>query len=98
MDSNIDAARQKRLFDLAGEQPLAADLAQRFVLHHVAGDLDHHHLERRLGQPERRPQPVTRLIGLRQRKRRAAGANLQRSGGGGHILCHARSLSRALCP
>jgi hypothetical protein len=40
MDRNVDLARQQGLLDLLGEQALAADLAQRAILHLVAGGLN----------------------------------------------------------
>ena len=98
MHRDVDAALQQRLFDLAGEQPLAADVLQRAVLDLVAHHLDHHDLERRLGQRERHPQTAPHLMRLPQGKRRATGSNLQRTGGGGEIITHAQGITLSIKP
>ena len=78
---------EQLLLDLLGEQPLVADLLQRPVggdqRRVVAGGLDDHDLERVFGQVEGGHQPGAGLMRLGERQRRAAGADLERLGGGG---------------
>ena len=95
MHGDVDLAGGERLLDLAGKEPLAADLLERAVLHPVAGGLDHRDLERRLGQIERLPKPAACLVRLRERKRRAARADLEGAGRGGQVLYHACRFRRA---
>ena len=93
MHRDVDAAVQERLFDLAREQALAADLFQRLVKDLVAGDLDHHDRERRLGQRKGLHQTSAHLMRLPQRKWGTSGADLQRLGGGRKRMTHAPSLT-----
>ncbi len=72
MHGQIDLAVEQRRVDLLREQALAANLAQRPVLHIVAGGLDNLNLERIFRQAMRRHQTITGLIGLGKRQRRAA--------------------------
>ena len=83
MDGDVDALIEQRVLDLAGEQALAADLAQRAVQHAVAGGLDDHDLEGVGGQVMRGGQPVARFMRLRERQRRAARADPKGAVGGG---------------
>ena len=85
----MSICRQQRLLDLAGEQALAADLFQRAVVDHVAGDLDNHDFERRFGQVEGRHQAAAHFMRLPKRQRRAARANLKGLVGGREHICHA---------
>ncbi len=85
MHGNIDLPRQQRVFNLAGEQALAADLFQRAVQHSVAGGLDHHDFESIGLKTMRGHQPVARLMCLGQRKRRASGADTDGVLGVGHL-------------
>ena len=98
MDRNINAAVQQGLFDLAGEQALAADVFQRLVLNLITGDLDHHDLKRSLWQIMCRHQPRPRLMGLRQGKQRSAGADLEGLGGAGQDIHHSQGLSATVAP
>ena len=74
MHREIDAPVEQRLFDLLGEQALAADLGEQLGLDPVAGRADRHQLDpilrRQLGM--NLPQPVAHKAGLVQRHRAAA--------------------------
>ena len=78
MNRDINAAFKQRGFNLAGEKPFAADVFQRAVLNFIAGGFNHHDLKGALLQGKSRRKPVASFIGLRQRQRRAAGANFKR--------------------
>ena len=54
MHGDVDRARQQVLLDLAGEEALAADLAQGTVLNGVSGGLDDNDLGKRLPADRRR--------------------------------------------
>jgi hypothetical protein len=97
MHGDVDGACQQGLFDLAGEQALAADLFQGAVLNLVAGDLDHHDLECPGRQGKGGGKAVARLMGLRQRQRAAARADLEGTVGGGKAVGHDASLSCDRC-
>src|SRR6476661_8797195 len=75
MHREIDRARDERLLDLLGEQPLAADVRERTILHRVAGGADDLDLDA-LGRDALR-QPRPHHAGLRERKRTAARADPQ---------------------
>ena len=93
MHGNVDAAVQKRLFDLARKQALAADLLQRLVQDLIPGDLDHHNGKGRFRQVKGGHQAAPHLMRLPQGKRRTAGSDLQGLGGAGQGLCHASRLT-----
>ena len=79
MDGDVDLARQQGLLDLLGEQALAADLAQRAILHLVAGGLDDANLDA-AGRGQMRmggDQARARLVRLGEGERRAARADAQ---------------------
>ena len=78
MHRNVDGAIQQRLFDFAGEQPLAADLLERAILDRIAGDLYDHDGKSLFRQVKRRHEARARLMRLGQSQRRATGADLQR--------------------
>ena len=98
MHGDVDAAVQQGLFNLAGEQALAANLFQRLVQNLVAGDFDHHDLKRRFGQGIGGHKTAPHLVRLPKRKRRAARADFERLGGGGKCVCHAIGISLSFCP
>ena len=77
MHGDIDAARQKRLFNLAGEQALTANLFQGAVQNLVARHLDDDDFKglERQGKGHRKAR--ARLMRLRQSQRRAACADVQ---------------------
>jgi len=77
MHSDIDVTRQERLFDLTGEQAFAVNLAQWLIKDLITCDLDHADLERRFGQIKRGHQAAAGLVGLGQRKRGSACANVK---------------------
>ena len=93
---DVDGAGEERLLDLAGEEPLAAELAERPVLHPVAGGLDRHDQEGGLGQAVRRHQPRPGLVRLGERQRAAAGADAERPVGRGRSSSGDAFPSRAL--
>ena len=88
MHRKIDAAVEQRLVDLLGEQPFAADLGERPVLHPVAGRADRDDLDhpgrRELGM--RRQQAVAHQLGLAQRHRAAARSDAQRAACGCFVM------------
>ena len=98
MHGDIDAAVQQRLFNLAGEQTLAADLFQRLVQNLVAGDFDHHDVKRRFGQGIGGHKTAPHLVRLPKREGRAARADFERVGGGGKCVCHALGITLSFCP
>jgi hypothetical protein len=49
VDGQVDVAAQEGLLDLLREQPLAAEVGQRAVLHLVAGGFDEHELDEQAG-------------------------------------------------
>ena len=91
----IHPLRQQRLVDLAGEQPLSADLAERAVRDPVSGGRDRHDLEGAVRQPVRRRQRGRRLARLRERQRRAPRCDSHRRRGRWHALGHANRLLAA---
>ena len=78
MHGDIDGPIQQRLFDLAGEQALAADFLQRAVLNGVARHLDDADGKGILGQVKRGHQPRARLMRLRKCQRGSTGADVER--------------------
>jgi len=77
MDGDVDPTVQQRLLDLLREQSLAADLGQRTVEEPVSGgadDLEAHGILRRELR-HRRGKGVADHARLRERERRAAGAD-----------------------
>ena len=82
MDGDVDGAVGQRLFYLAGEKALAADVFQRPVQYPVASGLDDGDGKSGLGQTKGRHQARACFMRLRQRERRAAGANPERGGWG----------------
>ena len=66
MDRDIDRPFQHRLFNLAGEQALAANLFQRAILDRVAGDFDDLDREGVFRQVKGGHQPASRFVGLRE--------------------------------
>ena len=88
----IHPLRQQRLVDLAGEQPLSADLAEGTVRDPVSGCRDRHDLEGAVRQAVRRRQRGRRLARLRERQRRAPRCDSHRRRGRWHALGHANRL------
>ena len=77
MHREIDRTVDERLFDLLGEQSLAAGIRQRAVLDGVARGADHAKGDRAGGPAMRGSEAVAHLPGLRQRQRAAARADAQ---------------------
>ncbi len=79
MHRAVDGAGEQRLFELLGEEPLAAERGQRAVAEPVAGGPDRHRLDRagrgQLGMGLR--QPRAQLGRLGERQRAAARADAQ---------------------
>jgi hypothetical protein len=92
MDGDVDAAVQQRLFDLAGEQALAADVLQRAVEDLVAGDLDHHDLERRFGQVEGGHQAGAASHAPATARAASHGFRSSGAGGGGQVIVMRQGL------
>ena len=86
----VDPAVQQRLVDLLGEQPLAADLRQRPVLHRVAGGADdvllEHVRSRSTGQNAQRVENRRVCISASGEPRvpTRSGSWLRMGAGGGH--------------
>ena len=85
-------AGEQRLLDLAGEEALAADLAERPVLHPVAGGLDRHDRRRR---PRAGRAPPSAGRGSRAPGRAPAGCRGCRCGAAGRARA-GRASSRAV--
>ena len=78
MHREIDRAVDQRLVDLLGEQPLAADVGERPVLHHVSGRADRAQFDSPGVEAVGGGKPRAHLARLRERKRTAARADAQR--------------------
>ena len=95
MHGNIDIAGQQRLFNLAGEQALAADFFQRAIDDLIAGhfnDYDGKCLEWQIKSDR---QTLTGFIGLSHCEGRSSGSDLERGGGCGQIQHHVSTVSPA---
>jgi hypothetical protein len=68
----VHLARQERLLELLGEQPLSADFAQRHVQHLIPAGVDDRELHRRDGTAWQRQEPIADVLRLRQRQGRPA--------------------------
>ena len=75
VDGDVDLFGEHRLFDLTGEQPLAADLFQGAVEDAVTGCLDDDNLEGLFRQVESCRQAVAGFMGLSKREGRTSGAD-----------------------
>ena len=87
MHREIDAAGQQCFLDLFGEEPLAAGVGKRPVLHDVTGGADDLDLDRRGIDARRRGQPALHFTRLHQRQRRTARTDAQ-EGNRACRLCH----------
>jgi len=88
LHGDVDRPGEQRLFDLLGEQPLAADIGKPPILHSVAGGADGHDFDGAL-RPEigvGRDQPIAHERSLEQRHRAAARTDAQRTGRHRHFL------------
>jgi hypothetical protein len=83
VNGEIDHALEKRLVDLLCEQPLAAEVAQRLVADAVARGGDDLERDRVLGEAVGGAEPRFDMPRLPQRKRTAAGADQEGTGGQG---------------
>ena len=77
MDGEIDIAALQGAIEFPGEKSLAASLGERAVLNNIAARLDDDDLEVWAADAVRSREPLLKLLGLRQRQRAAAGADLQ---------------------
>ena len=93
MHGHVDVAGDQRVLDLLGEQALAAELAQRLVLDHVAGGLDDDHLEIGFAHAMRGAQPLAQFVHLLEREIAAACANAYR-----FLACQNRLLRLSCGP
>ena len=98
MNRNVDIAGQQGIFDFAGEQTLSADFLQWTINNAVARRLDHDNGKGFEGQIEGVSQPVAGFMRLRQCKRRASGADVERFARGGQFYVHGLFLAAARCP
>ena len=83
MHGEIDNALKKRLVDLLGEQPLAAEIAQGLVADAVARRGDGLERDRVLGEAVGGAEARFDMPRLPERKRTAAGADQEGTGGQG---------------
>src|SRR5207302_2097153 len=81
MHGEVGAAVADRLLNRLGEQPVAADLRQGFILDLIALGLDDDQLD--LSSRRHSAQKIRNVVGLPERERAAAGADSQ---GPGHLL------------
>src|SRR5260370_8197183 len=102
MHREVDFACEQRLFDLLGEQPLAAGLGERPVLDLVAGGADRDELDRGSGEAmggERLPDQLRLLE--RQRAPPRADPQNARCGRGLHLAtsqCYASVRPAIIAP
>src|SRR5207253_11322987 len=82
MHREVDPARRKRLLDLLGEQPLAANIRQRPILNTVAAGADRLNGDLLEIEAMRRGQRLPHHARLGQRERTAARAEPQGDAGG----------------
>src|SRR5918993_821410 len=80
MHREVDRALEERDVELLREQALAAGLRERSILDRVAGGLDDAQRQLVGREAVRAAQPVLRLVRLRERQGRAAGADDQGRG------------------
>ena len=93
MDGAVDLAQEQRGVDFLGEQALPAGLGERPVLDRIAARADDPELDPLRLPPVRLREPPSRLVRLRERKRRAPRAeNEERGGGDGRALWHRVSI------
>ena len=83
MHGDVDFVREERVFDLLGEKPLAANVGEWAVQYLVTGGLDDGNANRLRRKTMGFTQPLTDLVGLGQRQRRASCSNAYRRNGSG---------------
>src|SRR5262245_54168474 len=83
MHGEIDNSLQKRLVDLLGEQPLAAEVAQGLIADAVAQGGDGLERDCLLAEPVGVAKPRCDMPRLPERKRTATGADQEGMGGQG---------------